>query len=201
MKKTFEYLLPACFLAFLLFPYGCDKTQEPIKPDLTDTTPVDTPINHIIGLNQTYCLLNNLPWLGKIEAAYYKDDKSRFLLHGQVTYNTLKSEYLTIQDIPSSTGKYNVEKYRLVPIFFNYTPNANFSIVQDFDQGIGDYQIDTTRQDHFIEIIRFDTLDNIVEGRFQLFMPLDTPASNWTPAPPAYISITEGKFHLKIKEL
>jgi hypothetical protein len=208
MKKIFEYLLPACFLAFLLFPYSCDKTQEPIEPDPTDTTAIDTTSvdtttvsTHIIPLGQSYVLLNDVPWQGKLKANYISGDKNAFRLSGQIFYNNLRSDLLTIHDIPALTGTYNPELYWGVNPFINMIPNPIFSISQDIDQPVGYYQIDTSRNDHFIEILRIDTVENIVEGRFQLFMPKEPSAVIWNPAPPEYISLTEGKFHLKIKEM
>ncbi len=213
MKKILKYLIAAFLLGFLLLPCSCDKTQEPIEPDPTDTTAVDTTSvdtstvsNHIIPLGQSYVLRNNTVWLGQLEASYYRsiNNRTHFILRGGITYSNLRREYIAILDIPSDTRIYKPEPWPLWgpdTLFSNSIPNPVFTVTQDLDQPVGDYQIDSNRNDHFIEILHIDTVENIVEGRLQLFMSKYFIAPGWNPAPPEYISLTEGKFHLKIKEL
>ncbi|MBK7937311.1 MAG: hypothetical protein IPJ82_09570 [Lewinellaceae bacterium] len=72
-------------------------------------------------------------------------------------------------------------------------------MMQDYDQPIGDFLIDTTRNDHFIEVIKYDSIARTVEGRFQVFLKKEPSNTQW-PGIPDSIFLTEGKFHLKIQE-
>ncbi len=72
-------------------------------------------------------------------------------------------------------------------------------MMQDYDQPIGDFLIDTTRTDHFIEVIKYDSTTQTVEGRFQVFLKKEPSNTVW-PGVPDSIFLTEGKFHLKIQE-
>jgi hypothetical protein len=70
---------------------------------------------------------------------------------------------------------------------------------QDYEPLIGTYRIDTTRTDHFIEVVSFDSIAGTVQGRFQFFT-FDknvTSPSSWGLE--KKINLTEGKFHLKLQ--
>ena len=72
-------------------------------------------------------------------------------------------------------------------------------MMQDYDQPVGDFLIDTTRTDHFIEVIKYDSTAHTVEGRFQVFLKKEPSNTIWSGVPDS-IFLTEGKFHLKIQE-
>ena len=72
-------------------------------------------------------------------------------------------------------------------------------VSQDQDQLIGSYQIDSTRTDHFIEVVSYDSIKGIVQGRFQFFaIGNNISAPNSWGLDPA-INLTEGKFHVKLQ--
>ncbi|MCE7925139.1 MAG: hypothetical protein DYG98_18960 [Haliscomenobacteraceae bacterium CHB4] len=63
---------------------------------------------------------------------------------------------------------------------------------------MGFYKTDTTRTDHFLEVLHYDPIEKTIEGQFQVFLKnTSSPPKNGTSE---YISLTEGKFHLKIKK-
>ena len=68
----------------------------------------------------------------------------------------------------------------------------------NYDEGIGNFYPDSTRNDNYIEVLRFDTITNQVEGRFQLFMGKDGGPST-VPGVPDSVFLTEGKFYLKLQ--
>ena len=110
----------------------------------------------------------------------------------------LYGEHFFLQDIPCKVGKYPVELCRVFVNHRNQVPEANFAIFQDYDQGMGFYDTDTTRTDNFLEVLDYDPVEKIVEGQFQVTLKnRDSPPDNGTPE---YISLTQGKFHLRIKQ-
>jgi hypothetical protein len=68
-------------------------------------------------------------------------------------------------------------------------------VILDQDQVLNFYNVDTTLTTHFIEILHFDSVANIVEGRFQT--TLEGP-NTWSFLPDT-MKMTEGKFHLRIE--
>lgn len=63
------------------------------------------------------------------------------------------------------------------------------------DQLFKSYRVDTTRSNQFIEILHYDSIQHIVEGRFQAILG-DKPS--WSFLPDS-MKMTEGKFRLKLK--
>lgn len=185
-------------IAALSILANCEKNQSPIDipVDPNDTIPsvTDTPI---IQLGKGYVLKNGVVWNAPFEAWFYHSD-SVFQIWVEHVNSNLYGEHFFLQDIPCKKGRYPVELRRVLINHRNQIPDANFAVFQDFDQGMGMYEIDTTRTDHFLEILRYDWEEKTVEGKFQVFLrqTLTSPG----PGVPDYISLTEGKFHLKIKE-
>jgi hypothetical protein len=107
-----------------------------------------------------------------------------------------------MDDIPCKPGKYSFEFWPSpTSIYPNQIPHGSFGMVYDGDQPFGNFFLDTLRNDHFIEVLSYDTLTNIAEGRFQMFTKkYDT--GGWEPsgvAIPDSIAMTEGKFRLEVK--
>ena len=190
------------FFVILILPLmlaNCKKNQSPVdEPEVpvdTVQTPTDT---SIIELGKGYVLKNGNVWSAPFNAWYHIHTHERFQLRAEVTYSNFVSEYLSLRDIPCKTGKYPIE-YDLISNFNNFIPEALFLIVSEFDQPMGDFKIDTTRNDHFVEVIRYDSIQQTVEGRFQVFLKKE-PSNVFWPNVPDSIFLTEGKFHLKIQE-
>jgi len=78
----------------------------------------------------------------------------------------------------------------------NNIPQARLSFILYLDQQLNYYNVDTTRANQYVEILRYDSVNHIVEGRFQTF--LEGP-SGYSFLPDS-VALTEGKFHLKIEK-
>ena len=77
----------------------------------------------------------------------------------------------------------------------NGIPDANYFVSLDGDQLFKTYRIDTTLSNQFIEILHYDSILHIVEGRFQAILG---DKHSW-PFLPDTMKMTEGKFHLKLE--
>jgi hypothetical protein len=186
-------------IAMLLFLANCKKNQPPvdIPDDPTDSiqNPIDTPI---IELGKSFVLKNGVQWDVSLNAKYYRGD-TLFILRGKILHPNLVSENFFIRDIPFKHGKYEIEFFPYLEGFNNAVPESAFTMMYEYDQPIGDFLVDTTRSDHFIELIRYDSVAKTVEGRFQVFLgkkPTNVPF----PGVPDSIFMTEGRFHLKIED-
>lgn len=179
---------------------NCKKNQPPV--DIIDD-PVDSvqnPINEeIIELGKVFVLKNEIEWSVPFYAKYYKNPPGRFFLNGRILHSNLVSENLSIRDIPCSVGKFPIQYFPSLSGINNGIPDANFVMMYEYDQPIGDFLVDTTRTDHFVEVIRYDSVAKTVEGRFQVFLGKYSKNIPF-PGVPDSVFMTEGKFHLKIED-
>lgn len=189
------------FLIIMIFPLilaSCEKNQSSVgAPDIpidTIQTPIDSPI---IELGKGYVLKNGIIWNVPFQAWYYQTS-NLFQIWVDITYPNYRGEHFFITDIPCKKGMYTIENWaHLIPR--NQIPECFLRMTQDLDQGIGSFSTDTTRSDHFIEVIKYDSTTQTVEGRFQVFLKKEPSNTVW-PGVPDSIFLTEGKFHLKIQE-
>ena len=187
------------FIVALLSIFSNCKKEEPpanIIEDPTDTIPavVDTPI---IQLGKGYVLKNGIVWNAPFEAWFYRSD-SVFQINVEFVNANLYGEHFFLRDIPCKEGRYSLELRRVFVNHRNQIPDAGFAIFQDYDQGMGFYDTDTTRTDNFLEVLHYDPVEKIAEGQFQVTLKnRDSPPQNGTPK---YIYMAQGKFHLKIKQ-
>ena len=178
-------------MAILTLCYACSKNtpEDPIKPPLI---PMDT-TSHVIELGKSSVLRNGIAWYAAF-SAYYYPGKNRFSLRSTIFQNGL-DQVFSIGDISSREGLQPLERQ----IYWNASngiPDAVYGITLDGDQFINGYQVDTTVANQYVEILHYDSVAQIVEGRFQAVLEGPT---DW-PSLPDTIKMTEGKFHLKIKE-
>ena len=185
-------------LVFVLFTQ-CrpDISSGDVPEETTDTIKVaiDTPI-HVIDLGKGFTLKNKKTWEASFNAWYYSE-KKEFLIAAKYE-NSKISESMTVSHIPCRLGKFPVE-FLTVKNFYNQTPEIFFSMMYEYDQPMGFFFADTTRNDQFIEVIHLDTIGNTVEGRFQIFLGKDPMSTDW-PGVPDSIFFTEGRFHLRIQK-
>ena len=185
-------------IALLSVLANCKKNQSLIdiigNPIDTVPTPIHTPI---IELGKVSVLKNGDLWNVPFYARYYSAN-NRFFLRGKILHSNLIGETFALDDIPCESGKYPVEFWTLQNRN-NLIPEALLVMMYEFDQPIGDFLVDTTRTDHFVEVIRYDSIEKTVEGRFQVFLG-KKPTSVPFPGVPDSIFLTEGKFHLKIED-
>jgi len=183
----------AITIALFALTMSCSKSKPEalVDPIPVDTIPVDTAI---IELGKVSVLKNGVPWNASFYARYNTGDFGNFIFSGKATNNSL-DEGFHLYDIPSKKGIYLVERSMLWN-HNNNIPNGGLGIVLDLDQLLNYYRVDSTRANQYFEILRYDSVTHIVEGRFQTF--LEGPSDY--PFLPDSIALTEGKFHLKIEE-
>ena len=187
--------------ALLLLAYlsNCQKNNLPIPG--TPVDPVDTSIvvvdTALLPLGQGAVLKNGVAWNAPFEAWYYHSD-SVFQIRAEIVHSNLLGEHFFIIDIPCKKKKYSLE-YHTIANNRNLVPESFFAMSQDYDQGIGDFYVDTTRLDNYLEVLHYDSTEQTAEGRFQVFMKKRYSDNPW-PGVPDSIYLTEGKFHLKIKK-
>jgi hypothetical protein len=185
MKSLTQLLLLLVFLA------ACHKNtpEEPIDPT---PTPIDT-THHIIELGKASVLRNGIAWNAVFYAQYNPNDKSRFWLTGQTKQNGY-DHFLSLGDIQFKGGLQHLEQEN----WFNTNngiPQASYFVSLDGDQLFKGYRVDTTLSNQFIEILHYDSIQHIVEGRFQAILG-DKPSWSFLPDT---MKMTEGKFHLKLE--
>lgn len=193
-----KYLLFSVLLLAVLFP-NCKKEQIIIKTPVPPDTIVhiDT-LQHIIGLNQGSVLKNGALWDATCISYYFGlGTKGKFQLRMGKNPGSEFSEFFYIADIPGKPGRYAIKYHQTLDEFNDGIPDAAFSI-SNYDAGLGHFHPDTTRTNNFIEVLRYDTINNEVEGRFQIFMGLDDSPST-EPGVPDSVFLTDGKFYLKIQ--
>jgi hypothetical protein len=192
MKNILLLLFAVSFLA------SCEKNQAPIAipDDPIDPVPIDT---SIIELEKVFVLKNGVEWNAAFKARYHTDGQYRFNLRAELQHANFLSEFFSLQDIPASVGKYPIE-YRHPMNYNNFIPESFHYFMFDSDAGVGIYMVDTIRNDHFVEVLRHDSANKIVEGRFQVYLgkvPMNSP--NLYQGLPDSIYLTEGKFHLNVQ--
>jgi hypothetical protein len=183
-----KHILLPCLLIALLA--GCTK-EKPVDPS-EPTPPVDT-TTHIIELGKGSVSRNGTPWDAVFSAQYFVNNKSRFVIKASLKENGFDHS-LKISDISTAIGVQNIER----PNFWNGNngvPHVYYFVYLDLDQEINTYKGDSTRSNQYIELLRYDSINHIVEGRFQTF--LEGPNTWWFL--PDSMAMTEGKFHLKIQ--
>jgi hypothetical protein len=182
---------PAKYLLLLTIVAACNKTtpEEPITPA---PTPVDTTY-HIIELGKASVLRNGIPWNADFYAEYNPNDKNIFWISGHTKQNGYDHD-LSLGDIQCKVGLQHLEQTN----WFNANngiPQASYFVTLDGDQSFKTYRVDTTRSNQYIEILHYDSIQHIVEGRFQAILG-DKPS--WAFLPDS-MKMTEGKFQLKLK--
>jgi hypothetical protein len=168
---------------------SCTKTPPAEDPIIPPPPPEN---EHIIELGKASVLRNGVPWNANF-TAYYHGTKSRFGIRGDLRISGFDHGF-KIYDIKGIKGPQKIEGLSYLNTS-NSVPNSLYSVVLDGDQLINSYTVDTTLTTHFIEILHFDSVANIVEGRFQT--TLEGP-NTWSFLPDT-MKMTEGKFHLRIE--
>ena len=188
MKNALFFL----FLSVILLQCKKDSGQDSI-PDPPEYVPV-------LPLGQAGVLKNGVVWEVPFNAWYYTgvNAHARCFIRAKILYPNLISESLFLEDIPCKEGVYPMEYFTLSN-FNNYTPEVFFTMISEFDQPIGDFKIDTMRNDHYVEVLRYDSVAHTIEGRFQMFLKKRQMTLQW-PGVPDSIYFTEGKFHLQLED-
>lgn len=186
--RTFHFL---CLISLCLLA-GCQKSEPvPNDPD---------PIPPVIELGKVAMDRDGQPWTTEFTAHYYYfPEKASFGFITKNQYPNSIEETFIIKDVPCRAGLYPFERGT------NFTqnnliPQSNMSWLLDIDQSLGGMSADTTHHDNFVEVIRYDSREDIVEGKFQVYLK-----NHWASSPPLglpdSVRLTNGRFHLKIEEL
>ena len=170
---------------------ACQKSAEPIEPE---------PSEPIIELGKVAMNRDSQPWTANFTANYdYFPVKSSFSFSAETIFQNGVLEVIGIVDIPSNPGIYNVSK-TFSGVGSHLIPRTILGWSLDGDQILGVLSADSTYYDNnIVEVIRYDSIENVVEGRFQVRLKksLGTPAAFGLPEE---VSLTNGRFHLKIEE-
>ena len=189
--KTIHYLLFAPLLCF----FAC--TKDPAGKDPVPPGPVDT-VQHVIELGKVSVLRDSFPWSMSWKTTLSNTYPPFFYLTAKKIYSYGLSETFSIGDIPLKIGKYKIEALN-IGSEGNYVPDALIGWVLDGDQVLGGLNTDESDLNNFIEILRFDSLLNTVEGRFQVHLINDWGSTNGSIYPlPDSMRLTDGKFYLKL---
>lgn len=187
-----RYLL---FLGLTSIFCFCKKEHIPIIVPPDPPIVIDTPI---IELGKIYMLRNGQPWDFPLKTKKYTVNGVHcFGLSGRKTGSNGIEEYFGLVDIPYKYGKFSLEIDSTLN-WGNSIPQSSMSWILDGDQGLGGLEVNTSKKNsNFIEVIRYDSVQNIAEGRFQVSL------KNLSSHPlkfglPDSLNITEGKFHVII---
>jgi hypothetical protein len=190
-----KYLLVFSFLVFCCLT-RCKK-EDPVPPQ--PPVPTDPPI---IELGKSYFLMNGTEWQGQLKARYFQEFNGKKLIRlsgNRTVYSTLV-ESLSIKDILPQKGIYQYNCHcDSTYIIFNGTPKILMGWIVDGDQAIGFAKVDTTKSGSFLEVIKYDSINHTIEGRFEAYLK-DRTATSPNPYYPINIHLTEGKFNLKIEQ-
>jgi hypothetical protein len=129
-------------------------------------------------------------------------DRGLFVFSNQLSYAYPPNidEELTISRVPLAVGKHPLHNF---PTNNFNQPRAiailNWTI--EIDQPVGDLQTTDDYPDDFIEVVRLDTVNKVVEGRFQFHLKnMDTDNPHLaTFKLPSEMYVSEGVFHLKVE--
>ena len=184
--------------------YSCKKNNPPINDDGGDPidTLVQTPIDtHIIGLGKVYVEKNGVKWTPPSFKAYFSHSDSAFLINTSEFYGNGVRHTFMIDDIPCKKGVYSFEFWPSESsILPNQIPQVAYIMMYDGDQPIGDFLLDTLNNNSFIEVINYDSITHIAEGRFQAYTKKNDPHNGIEPFPgvPDSIALLNGKFRLEV---
>mgnify|MGYP001022704292 CR=1 FL=1 len=193
MKYSFAFAT----LLFLLLYCKKPPVEEPAtaQPDTKDT------VAAVVFRDSFQMLYNYQPWNPEtIRANKVKGKYGSYCSFASLrkVSRSIK-EHFFISDIPLVKGVYQVERIVRAADINNGIPQSYLQYIVDEDQGIASYWIDTTRTDHYVEVLSIDTVKwNIMEGRFKVFMKLRSLAPGSINFPDT-IACTEGYFKIQLK--
>lgn len=96
-------------------------------------------------------------------------------------------------------GLYNMDSGRTLSTLNNSIPQASVLYVVDQDQGAGNYDVDTTKSDNFVKVIRVDSLLRIVEGTYKVTLK-HNKVGPYASGIPDTIVMDKGYFRAKLKQ-
>ena len=166
------------------------------RPDMEDPS---EPYQPIIELGKVAMDRDSLPWTATFEGVYTNaPGNSAFSCFAETFGSNGILEIVGLADIPTKVGIYRFGK--TPDWFLPLVPKAQIAWSIDGDQFLGMVSADSTYyEDNRVEVVRYDSVAHTVEGRFQVRLRTisGTPGAYGLPE---QISLTNGRFHLKIEE-
>ncbi|MCC7504299.1 MAG: hypothetical protein IT259_03315 [Saprospiraceae bacterium] len=166
------------------------------RPDMEDPS---EPYQPIIELGKVAMDRDSLPWTANFTCEYtYAPETSAFSFYVEKFRQNNILEIIGFDDIPTQPGMYHFGKTLswAIPLI----PKVAIAWSIDGDQFLGMVSADSTYyEDNRVEVVRYDSVAHTVEGRFQVRLRTisGTPGAYGLPE---QISLTNGRFHLKIEE-
>ncbi|MCC7245910.1 MAG: hypothetical protein IT269_09540 [Saprospiraceae bacterium] len=196
LEAAMKYMFYFSML-FLFFTTSCKKEEsDVIEPPIIPDPP-------IIELGKSSFLMNGKEWAGQLKAktfgkTSYGDIVIR--LYGSININASFAESISIIDLLSNNNKYTFGCFcDIDPFIKDGKPEILMGWVVDSDQLIGTAHIDTTYTGSYIEVLKYDSVQQTIEGRFEAHLK-DREATGPNPYYPTEVHLTEGKFNLKIEQ-
>lgn len=112
-------------------------------------------------------------------------------------YTVVTFQHLHIDGIQAKVGKHKIEK-GLVSLIGNGVPDARVFWILDGDQYLWEIGSTSDNPDDFVEIVKFDSINRIVEGRFSITVS-NYRNLNVQWGLPELLELREGVFHLKLQ--
>jgi hypothetical protein len=198
MKHSFfiltptKYVVPGTLLLAVLLFFSACKKDEPLPP---------AEPQHLIELGKIACTIGDKKsiYFGSLNMV---SNRSHFSLSTGFTfaYPPNIDETLAFAYIPLKVGKHPIHSF---PTSNFGTPRA-IAILDwtiEIDQPVAQLKTTDDYPDDFIEVVRLDTINKVVEGRFQFHlknMDNDNPHLA-TFNLPSEMYVSEGVFHLKVE--
>ena len=159
----------------------------------------EAPYQPVIELGHVAMDRDSQAWTATFEGVYTNaPNNSAFSCFAETVRSNGIMEIVGLADIPTQVGIYHFGK---TPDWsLPFVPKAQIAWLIDGDQFLGMLSADSTYyQDNRVEVIRYDSVEHTVEGRFQVRLRTfyGTPAAYGLPEE---ISLTNGRFHLKLEE-
>ena len=193
-----KYFFAFATLLFLLLYCKKPPVEEPAtaQPDTKDT------VAAVVFRDSLSMRFNGQVWKPRFaegDIYYPKNIAPRFAISARRKRSVSLDELFGVGDIPFVIGSHKLEWTKTLQQISNGIPQALLSYSVDQDQGVAAYRIDTTRNDHYIEVMAFDTVKwKTVEGRFRIFLKRHYLAPGSINFPDT-IACTEGYFKVKLK--
>lgn len=191
-----KYRFLSVLISTALLLSACSKIATPgPEPDPVD--PIDT-VQHVIDLGKVSMKRDGQTWERPFMAKFIENgDADYFNFWTEFTDANRIKETFAIRDIPCRLGTYVPENGTNFSIG-NSIPQIDIGWVLDGDQAVGLLLTDTLKIGNIIQVIRYDSLNKIVEGTFQFHLVNTYSTPNELGLPNA-MHITEGRFHLKLQ--
>lgn len=190
------------FISSLIVLCAAQCKKDPIQPVVpTDKPdPIDTIKPTIVWRDSFFAEQNGSMWKADWKGVYHNRLQiPRFYILGVKMHNAYLAQWFYLDDIPIKVGLYKMDTGRTLSTLNNSIPHASVLYVIDQDQGAGNYDVDTTRSDNFVNVIRADSVLKIVEGTYKVTLK-HNKIGPYAAGIPDTIIMDKGYFRAKLKQ-